>query len=47
VARTYHWSIDDIMKLYLDDEDVYGLIFWYNDALEMEKEIKTPKSGKK
>jgi hypothetical protein len=27
-------------KMYLDDQDEFGLLFWYNDLLEMEKEMK-------
>jgi hypothetical protein len=39
IARTYHWTPFEIMKLYADNIDMYGLFFWYNDARDMEREM--------
>ena len=39
IARTYHWTPWEIEKLYVDDSDKYGLLFWYNDAKKMADEI--------
>ena len=43
VARQYHWPPDKIESLYVDDTDFFGLEYWYNDALEIEKEIRNNK----
>jgi hypothetical protein len=40
IARTYHWKPQDIMNLYFDKIDMYGLIYWYEDAKEMDSQIK-------
>lgn len=40
VARQYHWSPSEIGKLYLDDWDYLGLEYWYNDAAQIDKELK-------
>jgi hypothetical protein len=37
VVRNYHWTPEVIGKLYIDDIDYQGLIFWYEDAKEMNK----------
>lgn len=39
IARTYHWTPTTIDDLYLHDRDHFGLMYWYNDSLEMEKEL--------
>jgi len=40
VVREFHWTPKKIESLYCDDADFFGLMFWYNDVLEMHKEIK-------
>ena len=41
VVRNYNWTPHYILeKLYVDDYDVYGLVFWYNDAKEQNESIK-------
>lgn len=32
VVRAYNWSVTEVMKLYLDDRDAFGLEFWYADV---------------
>lgn len=40
VIREFKWSPDAINHLYIDDIDYLGLEYWYNDVLEIHKEIK-------
>lgn len=40
VVREHHWPPEVIGGLFVDDEDYQGLIFWYDDILEMQKPIK-------
>lgn len=40
VVREHHWSIKKIDRLYLDDIDHNGLMFWYDDVCESVDEIK-------
>lgn len=41
VARVFKWaSPKELSLLYVDDYDYQGLGFWYNDALEQERELK-------
>lgn len=40
VVRTFQWTPEVIDNLYFDDIDYHGLIFWYNDVIEVSKEIK-------
>jgi hypothetical protein len=40
VARVYGWASPDVIdRFYIDDIDSHGLVYWYNDALEQQKEI--------
>ncbi len=43
VAREFHWPPDKIGGFFIDDIDYLGLEFWYNDCVEMSKEIETKK----
>ena len=43
VVRTFHWTPDTIKKLYHDNIDYQGLIYWYNDAAEVAEKIKPKK----
>ena len=40
IARNYYWTPDEIEKLFVDRIDYKGLVYWYDDAREMQKEIK-------
>ena len=39
VVNEYHWTPHYIDDLYCDDIDHYGIIYWYNNILEMHKKI--------
>ena len=41
IARTYNWPPSEIGGFFFDRMDYMGLLFWYDDALEMDKEMKT------
>jgi hypothetical protein len=45
VVRYHHWTPKTIESLYLDDADFFGLLYWYDDVMEVIKEIneKLPK----
>jgi len=45
VVRYTHWPPETIDKLYLDDLDHHGLLYWYYDAKEQEKLAKEPNVG--
>jgi len=40
IVREHHWSPQYLSKMYLDDSDHRGLEYWYNDVLEVGKELK-------
>lgn len=39
VAREFKWSPGILGDLFFDEEDQDGLMFWYNDVLEMKKQM--------
>jgi hypothetical protein len=41
VVREYKFTPSDIDKLYLDDIDYHGLVYWYNDVLQIQKDLKS------
>lgn len=43
IAREFHWPPEIIGGFFIDDLDFFGLEFWYNDCVEMEKEFKSKK----
>ena len=43
VVREHHWSMSEIERLYLDDADVFGLEYWYNDVKECVDKLKQKK----
>lgn len=43
VVREHHFSAEKIDAFFLDDTDWHGLIFWYNDVLEVNNELKSKK----
>lgn len=40
VAREFKWSPDILGDLFFDAEDYQGLEYWYNDIVEMHKQLK-------
>lgn len=40
VAREFKWSPGILGDLFFDDQDYKGLIFWYKDVEEMNKQLK-------
>tara|TARA_R110000803_G_scaffold39924_1_gene86031 strand:- start:345 stop:500 length:156 start_codon:yes stop_codon:yes gene_type:complete len=37
VITQFNWRLSDVETLFIDSQDIYGLGFWYNKALEMDK----------
>ncbi len=46
LVRENHWPPSVLEGLFFDREDYLGLIFWYEDLLEVNDELKK-KNGKK
>lgn len=44
IVREYKWPPHVIDELYVDDIDHHGLIFWYNDVLDMHEQLKKQNS---
>lgn len=40
VVDYYKWNPSQIKKLYCDDYDFQGLMFWYNEIIRINKEYK-------
>jgi hypothetical protein len=40
VVREHHWTPDIIGRLFFDRLDYKGLLYWYDDVKEMDKEMK-------
>jgi hypothetical protein len=40
VVRENKWAPDIIGALFVDEIDFHGLEYWYNDSVEMDKELK-------
>lgn len=40
ITREHHWHPDIISGLFHDGIDRFGLLWWYNDILEANKELK-------
>jgi len=43
VVREYHFSPATVGDFYLDDQDYEGLEFWYNDVIEIQRQLKEKK----
>jgi hypothetical protein len=43
VAREYHWPPEILGGFFVDNVDLYGLEFWYNDVFEVHEELKQKK----
>lgn len=41
VAREHHWPPNVIGGLFFDAVDYKGLTYWYNDAKEVERQMKS------
>jgi hypothetical protein len=39
VVRYHHWTPETVLNLYLDDTDFFGLIYWYNDVVQVLEEL--------
>jgi len=40
VVREFHFKPKDIDDLFLDENDYHGIIYWYKDAVQVNKELK-------
>ncbi len=40
VAREFHWPPSIIGGFFIDDDDLQGLGFWYNDCIKISESIK-------
>jgi len=43
-VREHKWTPDVIGKLYVDEIDYHGLIYWYKDVLVVAKELRGKKT---
>ena len=43
VAREFHWPPEILGGFFIDDIDLNGLEFWYNDVVEVHKELNPKK----
>ncbi len=43
VVREHHWPPHVIESLYHDGIDFFGLKYWYDDIIEVDKELKSKK----
>jgi len=41
IARTYNWPPSEIGGFFFDRIDYMGLLYWFDDALQMNAETKT------
>lgn len=39
IVREFHWEPVVIDRLFLDEQDHHGLIYWNNNVEEMHKEL--------
>jgi hypothetical protein len=40
IVDYHHWSPKIIEKMYCDDYDFKGLVFWYDELIRINKQIK-------
>jgi len=43
VVRQYGWTPHEASRLYIDGHDYFGLLYWYNDAKEVNDSLKNKK----
>lgn len=36
----HHWTPKTISKMYVDDYDFKGLVYWYNELVRINKQMK-------
>ncbi|NCX55601.1 MAG: hypothetical protein EBW87_00160 [Burkholderiaceae bacterium] len=41
IVRQYHWSPAQIGDLFFDREDYYGIMYWHDDAVEVNREMES------
>lgn len=46
VALEMKWLPKDLGSLFIDDEDMYGLVYWFNRIQKMIKRIETANGNK-
>jgi hypothetical protein len=46
IARTFHWPPNVLGGLFIDDWDMHGLVFWYNDTKDQVREIEASRKKK-
>jgi hypothetical protein len=40
VVREHHWTPSTVRSLYLDNRDIDGLVYWYEDVKAVVAEMK-------
>lgn len=40
IVDTHHWTPKTIDKMYCDDFDYKGLVYWYDELVRIDKEYK-------
>ena len=40
LVRFHHWTPQQLSEMYIDDEDYLGLLYWYEDLKDYDKEVK-------
>lgn len=45
IARVYRWTVADIERLFFDEIDYHGIIYWFNDAKEYIKQTNNAING--
>lgn len=43
IVREHHWTPTEINAMFIDSIDFEGIEFWYNDGLEVSKELNKKK----
>lgn len=44
VSRTFSWASPFVLsEMYCDRKDVFGIMFWYDDVVAQNKELKNKK----
>ena len=43
IVDYHHWPPTEISKMFCDDYDFKGLVYWYNELLRIEKLAKAKK----
>jgi hypothetical protein len=43
IVNNYNWTPKTISKMYCDDLDFQGLLYWYKEVEEIDKKVKNQK----